>query len=83
MCDLGFIDMGENSKFCVFCGNKPENKTKEHIIPRWLIEKTGNVTRPMKGGPITSKGVRTYAFDKFVFPGGAVDGQPLCVHPTI
>jgi len=30
---------------CIFCGKKPENKTKEHIIPQWLIKKTGNKKR--------------------------------------
>ena len=28
------------SKFCIFCGNKPENKNKEHIIPQWLSKHT-------------------------------------------
>jgi len=30
---------------CVFCGKKPENKTKEHILPQWLIKKTGSHKR--------------------------------------
>ena len=29
-------------KFCVFCGNKPKGKNNEHIIPKWLIEFTGD-----------------------------------------
>lgn len=33
------------SKFCVFCGKKPENKNAEHIIPQWLINLTGNKAR--------------------------------------
>lgn len=28
-------------KFCVFCGNKPQDKNLEHIIPQWLIKMTG------------------------------------------
>ena len=32
-------------KFCVFCGNKPERKSKEHIIPKWLLEMTGDPSR--------------------------------------
>ncbi|MGP8214716.1 MAG: hypothetical protein ACLQQ4_04050 [Bacteroidia bacterium] len=28
-------------KVCVFCGNPPENKNKEHIIPKWLLKLTG------------------------------------------
>lgn len=30
---------------CIFCGKKPEKKTKEHIIPQWLIKKTGDTKR--------------------------------------
>lgn len=26
---------------CVFCGNKPESKNKEHIFPQWLLKMTG------------------------------------------
>lgn len=33
------------SKFCVFCGGKPENKNAEHIIPQWLIKLTGDKSR--------------------------------------
>jgi len=32
-------------KVCVFCGKRPESKTKEHIIPKWLIELTGDLNR--------------------------------------
>lgn len=32
-------------KVCVFCGGKPTSKTKEHVIPTWLIELTGNPNR--------------------------------------
>ena len=28
-------------KFCIFCGNKPEDKNLEHVIPQWLIKMTG------------------------------------------
>lgn len=30
---------------CVFCGRKPEKKSREHIIPQWLIKKTGDPKR--------------------------------------
>ncbi|OEF48740.1 hypothetical protein A1OW_14340 [Enterovibrio norvegicus] len=26
---------------CVFCGNPPKNKNKEHIFPQWLLKLTG------------------------------------------
>ena len=32
-------------KVCIFCGENPVNKNKEHIIPKWLIEMTGDPKR--------------------------------------
>jgi len=26
---------------CIFCGNPPQNKNKEHIFPQWLLKLTG------------------------------------------
>ncbi|MBP3340577.1 MAG: hypothetical protein J6L47_02845 [Alphaproteobacteria bacterium] len=54
------------AKFCVFCGNPPENKNAEHIIPQWLIEMTGKKSRPCHLGPITPNG--SIAFGAFKFP---------------
>lgn len=59
-------------KFCVFCGKKPENKNKEHIIPQWLIEYTGDPKRNINlgikiDGDNPSK-FRNYAFNQFVMP---------------
>lgn len=62
-------------KFCVFCGEKPNSKTKEHIIPKWLISLTGELNRKINIGydyssPInngTSR-MRQYAFSSFHFP---------------
>ncbi|MEG9688455.1 hypothetical protein [Klebsiella michiganensis] len=34
-----------NKASCVFCGRKPEKKSREHIIPQWLIKKTGDPKR--------------------------------------
>ncbi|WP_306260393.1 hypothetical protein [Pararhizobium sp. IMCC21322] len=36
------------SKFCVFCGNPPENKNKEHVLPQWLLKETGDPKRVVK-----------------------------------
>lgn len=36
------IDQKKKGKFCVFCGNPPSAKNKEHIIPKWLIEITNS-----------------------------------------
>ncbi|NTF52701.1 hypothetical protein G6K93_30790 [Agrobacterium rhizogenes] len=44
---------------CVFCGQPPTNKNREHILPRWLLELTGDPSRvvtmaidPQTGDPI-------------------------------
>jgi hypothetical protein len=62
-------------KFCVFCGQKPKTKTKEHIIPLWLIKLTGDPNRKVRLG-IDSKLFRTEkrfefrerSFSSFQFP---------------
>lgn len=59
-------------KVCIFCGEKPTNKNKEHVIPQWLIDLTGDKKRPFslflydpeKG---YSKNENT-PFNQFVFP---------------
>jgi len=61
------------NKHCVFCGEKPENKSKEHVVPRWLIKLTGKANRKasfgfikdIQNGDIKE---RIFAFDKFTFP---------------
>jgi len=54
---------------CVFCGQRPEEKTKEHVVPRWLIEHTGAPEREAHFGPDLMTGEpRSFAFDNFVFP---------------
>jgi hypothetical protein len=60
-------------KFCVFCGNKPKGKNNEHIIPRWLIEFTGDPDRVVNFGPVwntktLSLDFKEFAFDQFRFP---------------
>lgn len=34
-----------SNQFCVFCGNRPKKKNKEHILPQWLIALTGKPSR--------------------------------------
>ena len=58
-------------KFCVFCGAEHTIKTKEHIIPRWLIELTGDPNRKVYLGrqwldPGLSE--RSYSLSAFTFP---------------
>jgi hypothetical protein len=60
-------------KFCVFCGQKPSSKNKEHVIPLWLIELTGDPNRKATFGPFldTEKMAlvhKEFAFDQFKFP---------------
>lgn len=58
-------------KFCVFCGNKPQLKNNEHVLPRWLIELTGDPKREVRlGDDKTKKGypMRSFSFGQFKFP---------------
>lgn len=62
-------------KFCVFCGKKPESKTREHIIPQWLIKLTGDINREINLGINTQLlrknnefKPRKFAFSSFQFP---------------
>lgn len=57
-------------KRCVFCGQRPVVKTREHVLPQWLIELTGDPKREVDFQVWTWKGpeVRTFAFDQFTAP---------------
>ncbi|MBZ0259992.1 MAG: hypothetical protein K8F90_05270 [Hyphomicrobiales bacterium] len=62
-----------NGKTCIFCGEPPDNKTKEHVIPKWLIEITGDPKRIWKlgvryGEDDREKRERKFAADQFQFP---------------
>ncbi|MBL7890737.1 MAG: hypothetical protein JNL24_14385 [Bacteroidia bacterium] len=54
-------------KTCIFCGNKPESKTKEHVIPKWLIEMTGDPNRITLLGKYRDT-LRKYPWKNFTFP---------------
>jgi hypothetical protein len=63
----------QTAKHCVFCGNHPEEKTKEHIIPLWLIELTGNPNRLASFGfkwrdRPSRLTYHQFSFDSFHFP---------------
>lgn len=62
--------MSQPSKFCVFCGQRPHNKTKEHVLPLWLIKRTGDPNRTVQiGFPwVGQKPKREFAFDQLQFP---------------
>lgn len=58
-------------KFCIFCGKKPQSKNREHIIPQWLINLTGDPNRKVYLGlkwtsPNLEK--RKFSFNAFTFP---------------
>lgn len=58
-------------KFCVFCGESPEAKNKEHVLPQWLIEMTGDPKRMAKFGFNFTKqplSLREFSFNSLVFP---------------
>lgn len=38
-------------KMCIFCGHRPVDKNKEHVIPQWLIRATGRTGSPIVDGP--------------------------------
>lgn len=59
------------NKYCIFCGKSPDDKTKEHVIPRWLIEATGKPERTAIFGPnLRNKEspAFSFSFDQFTFP---------------
>lgn len=60
------------AKKCIFCGEKPIEKNKEHVIPRWLIELTGDINRTAHFGVDWKSGdfnkVRKFAFKELTFP---------------
>lgn len=60
-------------KFCLFCGQKPSNKTNEHVIPQWLIELTGDPKRKARFAPYWDKesgevGPLELPWSEFKFP---------------
>lgn len=54
-------------KFCLFCGEKPIDKNKEHIIPQWLIKYTGDPKRIPLLGKKDGKEIK-FSWLNFVFP---------------
>lgn len=58
-------------RFCIFCGKKPESKSREHVIPLWLIALTGDTNRNVHLGKVWGGHEleeRRYSFDNYVFP---------------
>jgi hypothetical protein len=56
-------------RICIFCGAPPENKNKEHPLPRWLLEMTGDPNRVVTHGYRWKDGkIFEFSFDSLVFP---------------
>ena len=62
------------AKSCVFCGQYPQDKNKEHVVPRWLIEATGDPKRNASFGTYNWKtqAPKVFAFDQLTFPACSV-----------
>src|SRR5436189_6336335 len=59
----------EKLKFCIFCGGPPNDKTKEHVLPQWLIELTGPRKRVVNFGVNLLTGQQPrFDWTSFVFP---------------
>lgn len=43
---------------CVFCGEEPKHKSKEHIFPQWLLKMTGSNKSKVSIGSNWSTGNR-------------------------
>ncbi|MGN6398680.1 MAG: hypothetical protein ACTHMI_24130 [Mucilaginibacter sp.] len=63
------------AKTCIFCGERPQSKNKEHVIPQWLIKMTGDPNRIINLGADTRQLMKTgetklltYSFNAFTFP---------------
>jgi hypothetical protein len=56
-------------RICIFCGESPENKNKEHPLPQWLLTLTGDPKRVVRHGYRWSDGkFFEFSFDSLVFP---------------
>jgi hypothetical protein len=61
-------------RFCIFCGKKPNDKTREHVLPYWLLELTGDPTRVVTFGQDFSKDKKPirYSWSNYVAPACAL-----------
>jgi hypothetical protein len=59
----------KQGRFCIFCGDPPDEKTKEHVLPQWLIELTGHPKRVVNFGFDLPSGKQPrFDWSSFVFP---------------
>ncbi|MGO4172489.1 HNH endonuclease [Bosea sp. TAF32] len=59
-----------DKRLCVFCGKVPNTKTREHVVPYWLLEATGDPKRVVNFGQNYAKGkeIIKYSWSNFVAP---------------
>ena len=59
-----------DKRLCVFCGKTPNTKTREHVVPHWLLETTGDPKRviPLGQNYAKNKEIIKYAWSSFVAP---------------
>jgi len=58
-------------KHCVFCGQRPVDKNKEHVIPDWAIRMSGDPKRECTIHTLSidsAKRVMRFSFDQLQFP---------------
>jgi hypothetical protein len=64
--------LAKKDSFCIFCGERPTSKSKEHVLPQWLLKLTGDPKRQLIVGPFLSKldeeAFRKQSFDSLHFP---------------
>ena len=53
------------AKFCIFCGNTPDKKNKEHVIPQWLSKFTGKYHSVCRLGGVPQRDI---TFSALTFP---------------
>jgi hypothetical protein len=58
-------DVMLHDRNCIFCGNPPAERSREHVIPQWLIEITGEPTREWNLGVQFDEGSGVYRERKF------------------
>ncbi len=58
------------NQLCVFCGKPPNAKTREHVVPKWLLEMTGDPRRVVVFGQNFEKQKEPiqYSWSSYVAP---------------
>jgi hypothetical protein len=61
--------MASTVKMCVFCGDRPVSKNKEHVIPLWLLKHVGIADDMVQMGFHLKTGKpRQFVYKSFTFP---------------